>query len=328
MPKYLIIIFIVIFSCEEPISPEIPLYPPDDLSETYQINPQSINSGLYTDRVTINWGAFSKSTFENYHIFSSDLEILDATITNQNINSLEINIPINSFHKIYIQVNTESEIFNDSITVFTRSIKPISSFTAVADSEDWSTLLEWDVSNEEDSLFKEYEIYRTFEDPSPLNNLNNCDCKLDTLLTNRNTSSFTDTTNIIWGGFYYYLIKTIAKDNNFRNSIIAANAENISYNPNIIEAEATNSEHNKITLNWEHNLVDTSFYQIEIWRSESIDENPVDGEKLVTIINYEKNSFEDYDLIQDGMSMFYKIKLIDNYGNEINTPIIIGNSHP
>ena len=75
-------------------------------------------------------------------------------------------------------------------------------------------------------------------------------------------------------------------------------------------------------------MVDTSFYQIEIWRSESIDENPVDGEKLVTIINYEKNSFEDYDLIQDGMSMFYKIKLIDNYGNEINTPIIIGNSHP
>ena len=75
-------------------------------------------------------------------------------------------------------------------------------------------------------------------------------------------------------------------------------------------------------------MVDASFYQIEIWRSELIDENPLDGERLVTIINYEKNSFEDYDLIQDGMSMFYKIKLIDNYGNEINTPIIIGNSHP
>ena len=148
------------------------------------------------------------------------------------------------------------------------------------------------------------------------------------MLTNRNTSSFIDTTNIIWGGFYYYLIKTITQNDNFRNSIIAANAENISYNPNIIEAEATNSEHNKITLNWEHNLDDTSFYQIEIWRSELIDENPLDGERLVTIINYEKNSFEDYDLIQDGMSMFYKIKLIDNYGNEINTPIIIGNSHP
>ena len=326
MPKYFLIILIVLFSCEDPISPEIPFYPPDDLSETYEINLQSINSGLYTDRVTIKWGAFSKSSFENYHIFSSDL--VDETITNQNINSLEINIPINSFHKIYIQVNAESEIFNDSITVFTRSIKPITNFTAVADALDWSTLLEWDPSNEEDSLFKEYEIYRTFENPNPLNNLNNCDCKLDVELSNRNVSSFIDSTNIIWGGFYYYVIKTITQNDNFRNSIIAANAENISYNPNIIEAEATNSEHNKITLNWEHNLVDTSFYQIEIWRSELIDENPLDGERLVTIINYEKNSFEDYDLIQDGMSMFYKIKLIDNYGNEINTPIIIGNSHP
>ena len=52
-----------------------------------------------------------------------------------------------------------------------------------------------------------------------------------------------------------------------------------------------------------------SFYQIEIWRSETIDKNPLEEEKLVTIINYEKNSFEDYYLIQDGISMFYKIKL-------------------
>ena len=41
-----------------------------------------------------------------------------------------------------------------------------------------------------------------------------------------------------------------------------------------------------------------------------------------------KNNFEDYYLIGHGVSWFYKIKLIDAYGNSNTSNMIIGNSHP
>ena len=91
---------------------------------------------------------------------------------------------------------------------------------------------------------------------------------------------------------------------------------------------ASNSEYNKIIINWSHNLNEQQFYELEIWRSESETVDPLSQTKLATITDYNKNNFEDYYLIGDGVSWFYKIKLIDIYGNSNTSNMIIGNSHP
>ena len=41
-----------------------------------------------------------------------------------------------------------------------------------------------------------------------------------------------------------------------------------------------------------------------------------------------KNNFEDYYLIGDGMIWYYKLRLIDIYGNINESELIIGSSHP
>ena len=73
---------------------------------------------------------------------------------------------------------------------------------------------------------------------------------------------------------------------------------------------------------------ENQFYELEIWRSESEAIDPLNQTKLATITDYNKNNFEDYYLIGDGVSWFYKINLIDIYGNSNTSNMIIGNSHP
>ena len=40
------------------------------------------------------------------------------------------------------------------------------------------------------------------------------------------------------------------------------------------------------------------------------------------------NAFKDSYMIGDGLSWFYKIKIIDIYGNYFTSETIVGNSHP
>ena len=70
------------------------------------------------------------------------------------------------------------------------------------------------------------------------------------------------------------------------------------------------------------------FYELQIWRSQSEDINPLNDTQLVTITDYNKLFFEDYTEIGNGVSWFYKIKLIDIYGNTYITDTSQGNSHP
>ena len=91
---------------------------------------------------------------------------------------------------------------------------------------------------------------------------------------------------------------------------------------------ASQSEYNKIILNWSHSLNETEFYELQIWRSESEEINPLNGTLLISITDFNKNDFSDYYNIGDGTAWFYKIKLIDVHGNESITDIIMGNSHP
>jgi len=81
-------------------------------------------------------------------------------------------------------------------------------------------------------------------------------------------------------------------------------------------------------LNWNHNLNETEFYELQIWRSASSDTSPLNGTLLTTITDYSRTNFSDSYNIGDGTAWFYQIKLIDMHGNEDITETIMGNSHP
>ena len=63
---------------------------------------------------------------------------------------------------------------------------------------------------------------------------------------------------------------------------------------------ASQSEHNKITINWNHNLNENKFYELQIWRSSSENINPLSGTLLTTITDFTKSEFEDSYNIGDG----------------------------
>ena len=56
--------------------------------------------------------------------------------------------------------------------------------------------------------------------------------------------------------------------------------------------------------------------------------DPLNDYLLATIIDYDKMSLEDYHLIGRGISWFYKLKLIDQFGNINYSTIESGNTHP
>ena len=92
--------------------------------------------------------------------------------------------------------------------------------------------------------------------------------------------------------------------------------------------ETLNDQYNKINLNWDHNLNEEEFYAIEIWRTQEQLNNPENGFLLATITDYNKNSLEDSYLIGNGISWFYQLKLIDQFGNISYSSIVEGRSHP
>ena len=241
-------------------------------------------------------------------------------------------MPIANFQKIYLSIETESNTIQDSIEIFTRDIKPITNFDALPD-DDWSTLLEWTQSSEIDSIFLNYTVYRLNTlDYNQFNDLENCNCEI-AVLSDQSTTSYTDDGDFNLGEEYFYVIETNTIQGYSRTSIIQSNLASIDYSclPIISEdpmPSASQSEYDKITLNWNHNLDETEFYELQIWRSASSDINPLNGTLLTTITDYSRTDFSDSYNIGDGTAWFYKIQLIDMHGNEDITEIIMGNSHP
>ena len=145
-------------------------------------------------------------------------------------------------------------------------------------------------------------------------------------LENQSDSTFIDTLTI-WGQEYFYKIETITIDNFSRSSIIKSNIFDNSLS-NEININASNNLSGRINLNWNHNLQEEEFYQIEIWRTNSQNIDPINDFLLATITDYEKNMLDDSYLIGDGITWFYKLKLKDNFGNINVSEIQAGNSLP
>jgi len=321
MHKYLILI-ILLYSCDNVTSPKIQEDPGDsDAQYEYTINFEGLNTGHYFDVCTLKWNQYPNDNFQYYQLKTEE-EII-ATIDQRQDTSLIRNLNPGVFEKIYIEIILDSTIAdlivdNESLEIYTRPIKPITNLSVVANPTNWSSSLNWTPSNEISTNFEKYSIYR-----SELNTNNFI--LIDEIYT-QTDSSYIDTITT-WNYEYYYKIKTHIINDFSRNSIIQSNIED-----NIINYEitlnATNNQHNKINLNWTYDLNQEEFYAIEIWRTDIQTENPIDDYLLATITDYHKNSLQDSYLIGNGISWFYKLKLIDQFGNISYSSIIMGNALP
>ena len=310
MLKYWIILILILYSCDNITSPEIDSEA-GDFEEEYAINLEALNVGNYFSLCTLQWNQHSNA--EGYILRNSDV------ISEEDITTTSFVMQSNPglFQKIYLDIMLEPTI-TDSIEIYTRPIKPITNLSAAANAENWFTTLIWNSSEEIDSIFQQYNIYRS---EGTLDNF----LLIDHLIQ-QNDSSYIDSTTI-WGYEYYYKIETQTIQDYLRNSIIKSNIfDNI--NNNEISLNTLSNQYNQVTLNWEHGLNQQEFYAIEIWRTDDESMDPLNDYLLATVIDYDKISLEDYHLIGSGISWFYKLKLIDQFGNINYSTIVSGNTHP
>jgi len=331
--KY-ILILVLIYSCDNPTYSDIPIEVPNDIIN-YKSNLNSTNSGQHLEKATIDWNTYWTTNEDEFiqYIVKNNLE--ETIYVNENINESIYTLYSSpaQFQKLFLEIESENETILDSITIFTRDVKPITNFSAIANIEDWSTQLEWIPSSEVDSLFLNYKIYRLANlSYDQFFNLNNCNCEIATI-TKKNTSNYIDSGDFNLGDEFFYVVETNTIQGYSRSSIIKSNLSSINYtcSPLISDSpvpSASQSEHNKITINWNHNLNENKFYELQIWRSSSENINPLSGTLLTTITDFTKSEFEDSYNIGDGTAWFYKIKLLDVHGKEDISETIIGNSHP
>ena len=310
MLKYWIILILILYSCDNLTSPEIDSEA-GDFEEEYAINLEALNVGNYFSLCTLQWNQHSNA--EGYILRNSDV-ISEEEITTT---SFVIQSTPGLFQKIYLDIILEPTI-TDSIEIYTRPIKPITNLSAAANAENWFTTLIWNPSEEIDSIFQQYNIYRS---EGTLDNF-----LLIGSLIQQNDSSYIDSTTT-WGYEYYYKIEIQTIQDYLRNSIIKSNIfDNI--NNNDISLNTLSNQYNQVTLNWEHGLNQQEFYAIEIWRTDDESMDPLNDYLLATVIDYDKISLEDSHLIGSGISWFYKLKLIDQFGNINYSTIVSGNTHP
>ena len=315
MHKYLILI-ILLYSCDNVNSPQIQEDPGDSDSQyEYLINFEGLNTGHYFDVCTLKWNKYPNENFQFYELRNEE-EIIGMNEQSQDTIFIR-NLAPAMFEKIYIDVIVDSNI-TDSIEIYTRPIRPITNLRVVANPNNWSSSLNWTPSNEISTNFEKYSIYR-----SELNTNNFI--LIDEIYT-QSDSSYIDTITT-WNYEYYYKIKTHIIDGFSRNSITQSNVtDNITnYEINL---NTTTNEHNRIKISWSHDLNEEEFYAIEIWRTDIQTEDPLNDYLLGTITDYNKTLLEDSYLIGNGISWFYKLKLIDQFGNISYSEIVAGNTLP
>ena len=314
MHKYLILI-LLLYSCDNVTSPQIKEDTGGSTQYEYLINFKGLNPGHNFDVCTLVWNQNQNQNFQFYQLRNAE-EII-ATI-NQSQDTIFIrNLTPSVFEKIYIDVMAGSNI-TDSIEIYTRPIKPITDLSVVANADNWFSTLNWIPSDEISTVFDKYSIYRS--------DLNTDNFVLIHEINNQTDYSYIDTITT-WGYEYYYKIITHITEGYSRPSIIQSNIinNNISHEINL---STTTNEYHRIQVNWTHDLNEEEFYAIEIWRTNNQTEDPLNDYLLATITDYNKTLLEDSYLIGNGISWFYKLKLIDQFGNISYSEIKAGNTLP
>ena len=328
MLRYLLLILIV-YSCSDITSSEIKQVE-DIFDDEYEMNLRGIDTGSHFDVSTIKWNHYENDEFVAYAINNQ-------TNSMDTIAYTEYDVALNpaQFEIITVDViGLNNTILKTGIIeIYTRPIKSVTNFTVAANSDNWFTTLEWTPAQEISASFKQYEIERH----QISNNNNNEELyqfeTIDTIY-NQNISSYIDS-NTTWGYEYCYRLKTETIEGYDRYSIIQSNIESNIFNQQINIDSIISNQNNKITIYWSHNLNNNEdlynqneFYALEIWRTDEEGQDPLNDYLLATITEHDKINIQDSYLIGDGISWFYKLKIIDQYGNSTYSLIESGNSHP
>lgn len=355
MREILFVIMLLLLSCKE--------NPIDSISNEY-ISDLNYSLNLSLDdsepksitQVHIKWNQWEENdsiTFSNYHIQDvttflnnpeenspKDLDF----ITNSSDTIYSIDFAAGTFLKICVVANftDESYISSDTIQFFTQPMSAVSNI--LIDSQPAEHHISWDASSENNisSLI----IYRSYieegdDNPNLLINPSNGmpeqdEWQWDIIYEGDNSNTdFIDTTNIFSDYKYFYSIKVQVEDSdnieNYRYSIISPAVSEM-INPisnHLFNLNVSDDFKDVIMLEWETYTHD-DFYSYEIWRSDiattSTQTIESDGEKLVEIINKNLDYFEDRLSIGSGKKWYYFIRTYNNYGEEIISEVVQGDT--
>ena len=173
--NYLILgAILIVFSCDdvETILSNTIIINPD-----YKLNLTRTDSGMNKYSASISWNNYTYEDFDNYIISSDgDSEVVDSAQTS----TYTFNMLPGEFRNVgfYLVNNLGNTIYQDSIQIFSRIISPINWKLYGFDINGLGHhTLEWHASEEIESEFSHYSIYRsinTINDDLEYINPDNC----------------------------------------------------------------------------------------------------------------------------------------------------------
>lgn len=352
MKKMIFIFLLIFFGCDEERVTGIS----NDYTTSldYLVNLRWDDSEIRSiTQVNIKWDEWvqnDSTDFVSYYIkdVTTENDKLLEDFTAGSDTTYAIDFGTGTFLKICVLANyidqEASQVFmsSDTMQFFTEPLASVSNI--LIDTEPLQHNLSWNASSNENA--SSLLIYRTYiNEAEPIPNLliNPSSGLPEQGITqweiihegNNLETDFIDTENIFSDYKYFYAIKVQIEgsDNieNYRYSMIKpAVSEMINQiDDHTFNLEASNNLDDVIVLNWDiYNSDD--FYSYEIWRTDAenvshqnIQEN---GSKLVEVTNKNLDYFEDRFSIGSGKKWYYFIKVYNNYGQEINSNIIEGDT--
>lgn len=304
-------------------------------------------------QVDIKWNQWidnDSTFFLSYYVkdVTTENDKLLEDFTNSSDTTYAIDFATGTFLKICVITNYNNEesatvyMSSDTMQFFTEPLSPVSNI--LIDTDPLQHNISWNASS--DNNASSLVVYRSYIEeggtiPNLLINPSNGlpeqeEWQWDIVFENNNIeTNFIDTTNIFSDYKYFYAIKVQIEGSenieNYRYSMIRpAVAEMINpINNHIFNLNVSSNFEDVIVLNWDvYNFDD--FYSYEIWRTDiettshqNIQNN---GQKLVEATNKNLAYFEDRFSIGSGKKWYYFIKVYNNYGQEVHSEIIQGDT--
>ena len=351
MKRIIIFILILLYGCREKTITGVSndFIPSISYSISLDWNNSEPRSITQVDVKWNKWVTNDSTSFLSYYVkdVTTENDKLLEDFTNSSDTTYTIDFATGTFLKIcvianYTKNNVDTYISSDTMQFFTQPLSPASNI--FIDTDPLQHNLTWDIDDQNNA--SGLIIYRSFieeggEIPNLLINPSNglpeqeeWQWEIVHETTNIGTT-FIDTVNIFSDYKYFYSIKMQIEGSdvieNYRYSIIKpAVAEMINpiHNHNI-NLTASDEFEDVIILNWD--IYDfNDFYSYEIWRNDINSSTHQDlinnGKKLVEVTNKNLNYFEDRFEIGSGKKWYYFIKTLNNYGQEIYSEIVEGDT--
>ena len=351
MKRIIISILILLYGCREKTITGVSndFIPSFSYSISLDWNDSEPRSITQVDVKWNKWVTNDSTSFLSYYVkdVTTENDKLLEDFTNSSDTTYSIDFATGTFLKIcvianYTKNDVDTYISSDTMQFFTEPLSPASNI--FIDTEPLQHNLIWDIDDQNNA--SGLIIYRSFieeggEIPNLLINSSNglpeqeeWQWEIVHETTNIGTT-FIDTVNIFSDYKYFYSIKMQIEGSdvieNYRYSIIKpAVAEMINpINNHNLNLTASDEFEDVIILNWD--IYDfNDFYSYEIWRNDINSSTHQDlinnGKKLVEVTNKNLNYFEDRFEIGSGKKWYYFIKTLNNYGQEIYSEIVEGDT--